>query len=68
VNPAVLVDSGLIVLLILCAKIRISERNTKLSTIFKYLKRDFPYCDLGKIPYNYRNNPGTFALSFTSKK
>ena len=29
VNPAVLVDSGLIVLLILCAKIQISERNTK---------------------------------------
>ena len=42
VNPAVLVDSGLIVLLILCAKIRISERSTKYPTIFKYLMGDSP--------------------------
>jgi hypothetical protein len=38
VNPAVLVDSGLIVLLFLCAKIQISERNTKSPTIFKLEK------------------------------
>jgi hypothetical protein len=52
VNPAVLVDSGLIVLLILCAKLVIIPQNLNymaiFPTIFKYLMGDFSYYDLGK--------------------
>ena len=72
VNPAVLVDSGLIVLQFLSAKVLNYPQNlynmAVFPTIFKYLTVGFPYCDLGEIPHNYRNNPSTFAPSFTSKK
>ena len=61
VNPAVLVDSGLIVLLILSAKLVIIPQKlyymAVFPTIFKYLMGDFPYYDLGKTTPQIRQNP-----------
>ena len=61
VNPAVLVDSGLIVLLFLSAKLVIIPQKlyylAVFPTIFKYLMGDFPYYDLGKTTPQIRQTP-----------